>query len=516
MSLAVVARPPSFYIVRLGALVLPAIAAILWGWFAWRDVFRDTVDHATAQSVLVAQYVERMIEVQALVHHSVRVQLGSEDAAYRSSREFQRFLRGISDSEAYLRGIALVSTENDIVATSGGSAGRKLGPRDYADAIRRGVPLFIDRLILENSRDDAFVVVTPLKQDDFHGMIVSTFASERMSGFLRRIAIRKGESASVMRLDGKLLVRNFDSPPMMLPPDAPGRIYPQENISGHFTAVAVSDGVRRIYAYHRAGDLPLVANFGVPVAVVWTDWSKRAAPVFALFSVMGLFGFVSAEQLRKGMAERFEADANRKRMAEAERLAEERIRLMRETNHRVKNNLSLVVSLINLQMRGKSGIDGNELKTRISAISHVHDLMYQAEDGVNVDLGALLRDIAASPALVPRERGITLRCDLADGIRLGPDRTTPLALIAAELITNAVKHAFRKGEGGRIDVSLRRDGLQAVLVVADDGIGFPDKGAPASRRSGTAIIEALVAQIGGHLTRQTDGGACFTLRFPVT
>lgn len=514
MSLAIVERPNSYYMLRLGGLLLPALAAVIWGWLAWRDVFRTAIDHATAQSELVAQYVERMIDSQSLVHHAVRVKTEAEDADYLRSRAFHDFLRGIAEAEDYILGVALVSVDGALVASSGTyPASRRIGPRDYVEAIRSGDALFIDRIITAATKQDAFVVVTPLKRQGFDGMILSTFSNEKMTDFLRGIAVRDGEAASILRLDGKLLVRNFPAPPMMLPPDAPGRIYPQQNLSGYFVATAVSDGVTRIYAYRRAGDLPLVANFGVPTAIVWAQWSARAAPVIALFALMGLFGFISAERLRRGMLERFEAETNRKRMAEAERLADERIRLMRETNHRVKNNLSLVVSLINLQMRGKSGIDGNELKTRIGAISHVHDLMYQAEDGVHVDLGALLRDIASSPALVPREKGITVRCDIDDGIELGPDRTTPLALVAAELITNAVKHAFADGTGGTIRLGLHREGADVVMVVADDGVGLPTSGTGASRKSGAAIIEALVAQIGGTLTRETEGGARFTLRF---
>nr|WP_277818352.1 sensor histidine kinase [Gemmobacter straminiformis] len=177
---------------------------------------------------------------------------------------------------------------------------------------------------------------------------------------------------------------------------------------------------------------------------------------------------------------------------------------MRETNHRVKNNLSLIVSLINMQMRGKAGIDGNELKTRIGAISRVHDLMYRAADGVHVDFSETLQEIAASPAIVPREKGISVICEAEPGIVLGPETTTPLALIAAELLTNAVKHAFRDRAAGTIRVSLNRTGETGVMEVSDDGVGLPD---PPPRRSGAAIIDALVHQIGGEITRISGAGS---------
>jgi two-component sensor histidine kinase len=275
-------------------------------------------------------------------------------------------------------------------------------------------------------------------------------------------------------------------------------------------AEAVADGVQRIYAFKHLEGHPLVAMFGAPTAAVWRDWAARTVPVFAFLALMGLFAFLAADRIRRDLLMRFEVVENRKRVAEAERLAEERIRLMRETNHRVKNNLALVVSLINMQMRGQGGIDGAELKTRIGAISHVHDLMYQAADAVHVDIGGLLRDIATSPALVPRERGLAVDCEIESGILLGPDRTTPLALIVAELVTNAVKHAFRDGRRGTIRVALRREGDEASLTVADDGVGLPHG---AERRSGSAIVEALVEQIGASLTLGMGPGASFNLRF---
>jgi two-component sensor histidine kinase len=307
-------------------------------------------------------------------------------------------------------------------------------------------------------------------------------------------------------------MRNFDGPPVMLPPDAPGRIYPTQAERGQFNATAVTDNVHRIYAFQRVADLPLVANFGVPMSAVWRDWTISAGPVIALFVLMGLYGFVSAERIRRDMIARFETESNLKRVAAAERLAEERARLMRETNHRVKNNLALVISLINMQMRGKAGIDGNALKTRIGAISHVHDLMYQASDAVHVDAGGLLRDIATSPAIVPAERGVEVHCAIEEGILLGPDRTTPLSLIAAELLTNAVKHAFADHRGGRIDLSFRRDGDMAELRIADDGVGLD---AQPLRHSGSAIVDALVTQIGGTLERDGTRGTAVTLRFAI-
>lgn len=499
---------------RVTALLLPVLAAALWGWFAWRDVFGIATRHAEAQAQLVAQYMERMIQTQQVLHQAVRARARTLQAGNLRSESFHRFLAALDSDKTFAHGIMLLDFDSRVIASSRYfPVDVTMGERAYIDAVREGQPLFVDRLKLVPSGADAIVVSAPLRVPGFDGLIVSGFRTEEVSRYLRSIAARPDEAASVARIDGMLLVRNFASEPVMLPETAPGRINPTLADEGHFVATAVTDGVRRVYAFTRVANTPLVANFGVPLTVAWQDWTARAVPVMAFFIVMSMLGFLAISRIRRDMEDRFEAEANRKRMEEAERLAEERIRLMRETNHRVKNNLALVVSLINMQMRGKGGIDGNELKTRIGAISHVHDLMYQAADGVHVDIGGLLRDIANSPALVPAEKGLTVDCDIESGILLGPDRTTPLALIVAELVTNAVKHAFRDGQKGNIRVGLWRDGNGVRLMVSDDGVGLAGQ---TSRKSGSAIVEALVAQLGGKLERNTGQGASFTLTFPTS
>lgn len=507
------ARPWAFGLIRAGALVVPALAAVLWGWLVWRDALQIATHHAEAEAELVAQHVERLIQTQDVLHHAVRARAQVLPADGLRSDPFHRFLKALDEGQTFNNGIIVMDLDSRIVASSRTfPIDAAMGPRAYIDAIASGLPRFVDRIRLAPTGEDAMIVASPMRVSGFEGLVVSGFPATEIAEFLRGMAARPGESASIMRLDGMLLLRNFEADPVMLPPTVPGRVLVAQMDKGSFIHTAVTDGVRRIYAFHRVRDMDLVANFGIPVSAVWRDWSLRTVPVFAFLALMGLAGFAVITRMRSDMLARFEAEANQKRMEAAERLARERTRLMRETNHRVKNNLSLVVSLINLQMRGKSGIDGAELKTRIGAISHVHDLIFQAEDGVHLDVGTLLRDIATSPAIAPRESNVTVHCTIEPGIMLGPDRSTPLALIVAELVTNAVKHAYRDGAAGTVRVDLRRDGTTCILTVADEGVGLP---AETRRRSGTQIVEALVEQIGARLVRDTVEGAGtrFTLRF---
>lgn len=492
---------------RIGSILLPLVASVIWGIIAYRGEVDATRRHAVDNAVLVSQYIERLIQTQTVVHSAVRARAEAEGGLFLRSAEFHEFLRGLEKDNASMRGVAVVGTDGTYIASSRNfPIGGRSGPRAYLDAMASGATLFIDRIKLDLRKEDAIIVASPLvtQPDGRKLVIVSAVDSTLVGDFLRGVATRSGDIASVMREDGLLMIRNVPSDPMMLPPDAAIRkeIATQPDL-GWMVTVAATDKVERLYAYRKMGALPLYANFGTPTAAVTTAWIKRALPVWVLFAVIGVFTALTAGRLRQRMAQRFVLETAHRRVEAAEKLADERIRLMRETNHRVKNNLSLIVSLINMQMRGKTGIDGNELKARIGAISRVHDLMYQAADGVHVDFSETLREIADSPAIVPREQGISVICETETGIVLGPEMTTPLAIIAAELLTNAVKHAFQGRSTGTIRVRLNREGGTGVMEVTDDGVGLPDV---APRRSGAAIIDALVHQIGGEITRDTGGG----------
>ncbi len=508
----------AFVALRLGSVILPLLGAIIWGLIAWRGETETTRDHAEDNTLLVAQYVERLIQTQTILHSAVQVRVKAAPHDLLRSREFHDFLRGIEGDDPAMFGIAVMAGDGEYIASSRRyPATSRVGKRDYLDAIAGGATLFVDRINLQPDGEDAFVIASPLGISDAGRplVVVSAVGSEMIASFLRGIATKEGDAASVMREDGKLMIRNYPSKPMMVPSDSPIRSAMKVSPTGSFVAVAATDGIERLYAYRKLDGLPLYANYGTPTSTVLSEWMRRALPVWGLLASIGLFTALSAHRLRQRMHARYELETAHRRVEAAERLAEERIRLMRETNHRVKNNLSLIVSLINMQMRGKAGIDGNELKARIGAISRVHDLMYQAADGVHVDFAETLREIAASPAIVPREKGISVVCEAEPGIVLGPETTTPLAIIAAELLTNAVKHAFRDRMAGTIRVSLNRNGETGFMEISDDGVGLPET---PPRKSGAAIIEALVQQIGGEMVRIGGGtgqGVRMQVSFPL-
>jgi two-component sensor histidine kinase len=99
-------------------------------------------------------------------------------------------------------------------------------------------------------------------------------------------------------------------------------------------------------------------------------------------------------------------------------------------------------------------------------------------------------------------------------MRVPLDTAVPLAFIAVELLTNAYRHAFPHGRGGRVSVELTGDGPFGVLRILDNGVGFDRETAP-KRRLGLTIVRKLVQQIGGGIEEPGDGPSSYLIRFPL-
>ncbi|HUX12554.1 MAG TPA: histidine kinase dimerization/phosphoacceptor domain -containing protein [Spirochaetia bacterium] len=197
---------------------------------------------------------------------------------------------------------------------------------------------------------------------------------------------------------------------------------------------------------------------------------------------------------------------------------EEKEVLLREVHHRVKNNLQVVSSLLRLQTQGITDEPARQVfldaEQRVRAMATVHDQLYRSTNLAAIDFGAYLS--VMTPQLI-RSLGThktELSLDVVS-ILLNVDIAIPCGLILNELVTNVLKHAFRRHEAvqhdlvglengpmdkaGRITVSLRRVGPGTVeLAVQDDGLGFP-KDADIRRMSsmGMTLVTALTRQIAG-------------------
>jgi two-component sensor histidine kinase len=194
----------------------------------------------------------------------------------------------------------------------------------------------------------------------------------------------------------------------------------------------------------------------------------------------------------------------------------EALGLLHEVDHRVKNNLQLIASLIQLQARRTADPSAQQaLKTvleRVNAVATVHRRLFQG-DVQRFAAADFLRDLCGDLAAAAGRNDIEFALDL-ERVELPAASAAPFALIANELIGNALKHAFAPGRRGRITVTLAEEAGTCVLTVADDGAGLSD----APPGFGLALVRLLCQQLHADLDlAQGPGpGARMVLRTSLT
>ena len=211
----------------------------------------------------------------------------------------------------------------------------------------------------------------------------------------------------------------------------------------------------------------------------------------------------------------------RKRAQEQTRAAlNEKTVLLNEIHHRVKNNLQVITSLLNLQAgRARDPAVRSliaESRDRVQAMALIHQLLFERRDWSTVQLGPYLRRLSDLLASTYGRGRVELHVD-ADEVELDVQRAVPCGLLVNELVTNAFKHAFPEGGRGCIRIELRREaGDTARLLVSDDGRGLPeDLEIERIDSLGMQLVPLLAEQVRGTLRMERGPGARFELRFPI-
>jgi two-component sensor histidine kinase len=193
--------------------------------------------------------------------------------------------------------------------------------------------------------------------------------------------------------------------------------------------------------------------------------------------------------------------------------------MAREVNHRVKNNLQMITSIVSLQASRLSDPEARRLMTqtrlRVGALALVQRLIYEVDDSeqgvVNTD--RLFSELCAEVQANFQSSKVLVSCHSNLGVISG-DHAVSAALIVIEAVTNALRHGFPEDQAGTINVLLEPAGEDGLLTICDDGIGSSDDDDPAGM--GLELISALTSQLEGWLTlSQTQGGGrTVAVRFP--
>jgi len=195
--------------------------------------------------------------------------------------------------------------------------------------------------------------------------------------------------------------------------------------------------------------------------------------------------------------------------------------LLREIHHRVKNNLQVVQSLLNLQARKIKDPQAlsvfKQSQDRIRSISLVHEKLYQSPDLARIDMADYLRNLSIGLFHSSRVNPDTVKLKVeVEEVQVGIEKAVPLGLIINELISNGLKHAFPGGRTGEIRVGLAPvDEGMIRLTVGDNGIGFPrDVDFRKTDSMGFQVVMALVQQLEGTIGYHQEVGTEFRITFP--
>ncbi len=269
------------------------------------------------------------------------------------------------------------------------------------------------------------------------------------------------------------------------------------------------------------------ASFGIPLTAVEISCRARgdANCTFIMAPPDRIGSYLEKSSQPTGKPKVYDVPMffERKQAEEKIRLAlREKEILLREIHHRVKNNLQIISSLLNLQSsfiehpRIGQLIDG--IQGRIKTMALVHEKLYQSNLGA-VDLADYLQSVGdfAVQTLEKPETKLSFRIERpAKPVTLKIDQAIPIGLLVNEIITNAIKYAFPGRDKGMITICITlHDANEIGLFVADDGIGSSaaKTDAPGEATFGAELIRLLIDQLGGTMELQSEKGYCYNFRF---
>jgi two-component sensor histidine kinase/ligand-binding sensor domain-containing protein len=279
-----------------------------------------------------------------------------------------------------------------------------------------------------------------------------------------------------------------------------------------FRVIASEDGVNWLSEPELSCPITIKAE---PPAL-WKQWWFMLGHILLL---AGLIYFYNARRTKRmhEQQEYLEQEVKERTQVIAKQNEEKTVMLM-EIHHRVKNNLQLISSLLNIQA---DAIDDpkllahfEDLRHRVNSMALIHQKMYESKNLVNVDIKSYIEYLVSNLIdAYDSKTVIHLRTDI-DNVLLTIDTIVPLGLILNEIISNSLKYAFVGKEEGELSIRLKATGNNTyILTVADDGVGLNTNSRADEGSLGMQLIRMLTDQLNGALTITSEHGTAFEIQF---
>jgi two-component sensor histidine kinase len=214
----------------------------------------------------------------------------------------------------------------------------------------------------------------------------------------------------------------------------------------------------------------------------------------------------------------------------------------KEIHHRIKNNLQVISSLLDLQaeqFKGRKDIKDSEVleafgesQDRVISMALIHEELYKGGEFDTLNFSPYIRELADTLFQTYRlgNTDISLSMDLEESIFFDIDTAVPLGMIVNEIVSNSLKHAFIGRDRGEIKIKLHRDeptklenedsesiSTSFILTISDNGLGIPENLDIENLDSlGMQLVTSLVDQLDGELEFKRNNGTEFIIRFTVT
>lgn len=196
------------------------------------------------------------------------------------------------------------------------------------------------------------------------------------------------------------------------------------------------------------------------------------------------------------------------------RTLDEKEVLIREVYHRVRNNMQVTLSLLNLQARYDPNKNLVDAQNRIRAIALAHEKACQSSDLTEVNIKDYISTIIQKLRKHVPNKKIGVNINVPSDLKLGIDTAIPLGLMLNELLTNIIKHAFPHTDNGNVDLSLKPEGNTLILKIADNGVGLPETvNINNPKTLGLNLINGLVSQLDGTLKLIKTQGTAYEIEF---